>query len=826
MAKGQETEKTPQLIEAYFEDEIKTSYLNYAYSVITGRAIPDCQDGMKPVQRRVLYGMAEMGVWHDRPTKKSARIVGDVMGKYHPHGDSSIYMAMVKMSQDFHLRYPMVIGQGNFGSIDDDPPAAMRYTEAKLSKVAEFMLEDLDKNTVDFRLNYDDTLKEPVVLPGKFPNLLCNGTTGIAVGLATDIPPHNFTEVAAAISAYIENPEITTAGLLKHIQGPDFPTRGVLTNRETLREMYENGFGSVEIAGKMSQEEKGGHVLLVITEIPYRVIKSKLVEEITNLYLDTNSKYNFVLRGVKEVRDESSKEGIRVVVECHKDANLDAIRTALYNQTSLRIRLKVNMTALVNNHPRVLTLKDLIGYYVEHRRRVITRRAQFDLDKAEARIHIVDGLLIALDAIDAVVKTIKNSKDTPTAKANLVANFKLSDLQADAILDMKLQKLTGLETSKLKEEKESLLALIRELKDILASAKKRDEIIRKELADMKEVLGKDERRTGFDRIASGNIDTEDLISDDPMILTVSKKGFLMREVGATLKTASRGTKGRKNDATDVDRLEADDFIFETVAGNLKDTVLFVTDSGRTYSLKGYEIKGSNEGKITRSHIRNIDRLKEITERGESITAVLLVRDFSEEKFILFVTKNGRGAKIRMPDFENINRNGVNSINLKPGDAVAGAVITDGTKKCFLVKRNAKGFRFDEKLFPIHNRGVGGEKATFVKGSEEEVIGLGVADPDVFVVFVTKDGKGKKANPGEFSELANRGAKGFKLVEIGKQRALASFTLCAAEDQVMITTRAGRRIMLDAEKIQTNLLKLIELDEKDEVSSISTIRDSE
>lgn len=820
--KGELFDKQPQIIDAYFEDEIKTSYLNYAYSVITGRAIPDAQDGMKPVQRRILYGMAEMAVWHDKPTKKSARIVGDVMGKYHPHGDSSIYMAMVKMAQDFHLRYPMVIGQGNFGSIDDDPPAAMRYTEAKLSPVAEFLLEDMDKDTVDFIPNYDDTLKEPAILPGKFPNLLCNGTTGIAVGLATDIPPHNFNEVADAISAYIADPAITVDGLMKHVKGPDFPTQGVLTDSSSIRDIYEKGYGSVELAGKMSQEEKGGHVLLVITEIPYRVVKSKLVEEITNLYLDSENKFNYVLKGVREVRDESSKEGVRIVIECYKDANLEAIRTAVYSQTSMKVRLKVNMTALVKNHPRVLNLKDLIEHYVEHRRNVIIRRTKFDLDKAEARIHIVNGLLIALQNIDEVVKTIKQSKDTQTARANLMAKFKLTEIQADAILDMKLQKLTSLETNKLVEEKEGLEKLITELKGILASPAKRDEIIRSELAGMKEKIG-DERKTKFETIRTANIDTEELISNDPMILTVSKKGILIREVGATLKTSTRGTKGRKGDATDVDRLEADDYIFSTVAGYLKDTVLIVTDSGRTYSIKGYEIKGMAEGKITRSHIKNIERLREITERGEAITAVLLVSEFSENNYIMFITRLGKGAKIQLSDFESINRNGVNSVKLKEGDSVTGAVITDGNKKCFVVKRNAKGFRFDEKLFPVHNRGVGGEKATSVKGTEEEVLGMGVADPEIYVIFITKDGKGKKVQPTEFSELLHRGAKGFKLVELGKNRTLASFALCTDDDMLLITTRAGRRIFIEVTNIQTNLLKLIEVSDNDEVSSISAIR---
>ncbi len=824
MAKGEIFDKS-QLINSYFEDEIKTSYLNYAYSVITGRAIPDVSDGFKPVQRRILFGMAELAVWHDKPTKKSARITGEVMGKYHPHGDASIYMAMVKMAQDFHLRYPLVIGQGNFGSIDDDPPAAQRYTEAKLSKVAEYMLEDLDKNTVNFRPNYDDTLQEPSVLPGKFPNLLCNGTSGIAVGLATDVPPHNFTEVAGAITAYIDNPDITTDGLMEYIKGPDFPTYGILTNAESFKEIYDKGLGSVELAGKISIEEKGMHKDLIITEIPYRVVKSKLVEEITTLYLNNESKYNLILRGIKEVRDESSKEGIRIVIELFKDANIEAIKTALYNQTALKVKLKVNMVGLVKNHPRVMALKDLIKYYVKHRREIIIRRTQFDLDKAQKRIHIVDGLLIALDNIDAVVHTIKTSKDTPTAKNNLMKNFSLSEIQADAILDMKLQKLTGLETNKLREEKAGLEKLIKELKSILNSAKIRDEIIKTELAEMVKAIG-DERRTKFDQIVTEKIEAEELISNDPILLTVSKKGFLIREIDNSVKIGMRGTRGRKGDVTDSDRLESDDFIFATVSGFLKDTILFVTDSGRIYSLKGYEIRGDTEGKITRSHIRNIDRLREIEVRVEMITAVLVVHEFSENHFILFITKKGKAARISLASFESVNRTGVNSIKLKEGDAVVSAVITDGSKKLFLVKRNAKGFRFDENLFPVHNRGVGGEKATLVKSIEEEVLGMEVAIEDKYIIFMSKDGRGRKVKPSEFSELLHRGAKGHRLVLLGKNRYLANFVLCDDEDTLIITTKSGRRISLSTNKVGSNLLKLIDIVGDDEVSSISTVKVSE
>jgi DNA gyrase subunit A len=805
---------------AYFEDEIKTSYLNYAYSVITGRAIPDVYDGIKPVQRRILYVMAELGLWHDKPTRKSARIVGDVLGKYHPHGDSSVYMAMVKMAQDFHMRYPLVIGQGNFGSIDDDPPAAMRYTEAKLSRVAEFMLEDLDKDTVDFKPNFDDTLKEPKVLPGRFPNLLCNGTTGIAVGLATDIPPHNFREIAAAIKAVLANPKISLHELVKLVPGPDFPTGGVILNKQDMLELYKNGHGSVELAGSLVYEDKGGKPALVITEIPYRVVKSALIAEITSLYLN-NTKYANILRGIKEIRDESSKEGIRIVIELYKDANVESIKTVLFQQTSLRSRIKVNMVALVNNQPKTLGLKDLIQQYIDYRRNVITRRTRFELDKAEKRLHIVEGLLIALDAIDEVIHTIRSSKDTASAREALMKRFKLTEIQADAILEMKLQKLTNLEVTKLKEEKKELEALIKELKEILANTVKRDMIISKELDEMVEVIG-DDRRTRFDTFTASRIDVEELIEDEPMLLMVTHKGFLVRETGKSFKVGSRGSRGRKADIADMNRLEADDYIIATVSGNVKDSYLFVTDSGRVYSVKGYEITGANEGKITRTYIKNIARLEEIEKKNEQVTAVLAVSDFPEDKYILFLTKKGKMARITLSDFSNINRNGIIGIKLQSGDMVASALITDGNAKLFIVKKNAKGFRCREDLFPVHNRGVGGEKATSVTSPEEEVMGMALADEELDVIFVAKDGRGRRVSPKEFSELVNRGGKGFKLVDLGKNRTLAGFTLVEKDDRVMLITRQGSRVIFPQQEVSTNLLKLIDLRPGDEVISVTAV----
>ena len=823
MSQGEKKEKdVSKLTTSYFEDEIKTSYLNYAYSVITSRAIPDCRDGLKPVHRRILYSMGELNVSYDKPTRKSARVVGDVMGKYHPHGDSSIYMAAVKMAQDFSIRYPMIIGQGNFGSIDDDPPAAMRYTEMKLSKVAGYMLEDLEKKTVDFRPNFDETLEEPKVLPGKFPNLICNGTAGIAVGFATDMLPHNFKEVAAGIGAFIDNPKISIEELMKYIPGPDFPTAGILTNRADLLEMYRTGHGSVQLCGKIVEEDTVSGKNLIITEVPYRVIKSRLVEEITNLMLDSKHKFSLILRGIKEVRDESSKDGIRVAIILNRDADVASIKTVLYSQTALAVKLKVNMVVLVDNQPRVLSLKDLIHYYVEHRRDIIIRRTKYDLENAEKRLHIIEGLIIAVDNIDEVIKLIRGSQDTPTARSGLMTRFKLSEIQAQAILDMRLQKLTGLETKKLKDEKDELEKLIHELRSILESPNKRDGIIKKELEEMVKDIG-DARRTRFEEIETNRIEEEELISNEAMLLTVSKKGFVIRETGVSGKMGSRGSRGRKGDVTDTDRLESDDYIFDTVSGNLKDTVLFVTDAGRVYSLKGYEIRGHIEGKITRAHIKNIERLREIDNRKESITAVLMVSEFKENHFIAFITKRGKCARISLSNFDSVMRTGINAIKLTSGDSVAGAVITDGSQKLFVVKRNAKGFRIPETEIPVYNRGIAGAKGTSVSGYLDEVIGMGIADESLFVVFITKDGKGRKVKPTEFSEMVHRGAKGYKLIEIGKDRELASFAICTTGDSIVITTKGGRRIQFPVNQLESNLLKFIDLAGDDEVSALSTIK---
>ncbi len=814
-----------ELHPTYFEDEMKTSYLNYAYSVITSRAIPDARDGIKPVHRRILYAMSELALWHDKSTRKSARVVGDVLGKYHPHGDSSVYMAAVKMAQDFSMRYPLIVGQGNFGSIDDDPPAAMRYTEMKLSRVAEFMLDDLKKDTVDFRPNFDDTLKEPKVLPGKFPQLLCNGTTGIAVGFATDVPPHNLSEVAKAVAAFIKNPDITVKDIMKYIPGPDFPTHGIITNRSELLDFYENGHGAIELAGKMEYEEHGSHRSLIITEIPYRIVKSKIVEEISNIALDTKNKYSLILRNIKEVKDESSKEGIRINIILTKDADADAIKSVIYKQTSMKVKIRMNFVVLVDNQPRLLSLKDILSHYVEHRREVIIRRTQFDLNKAEKELHILEGLLIALDNIDEVIRIIKASKDTPTAKNNLMKAFKLSEIQAQAILDMRLQKLTNLETKKLVERKNELIKLIAELKAILSSGEKRDKIIIDELAGMIKEIG-DERRTVFDIIETTSIKQEELIKNDSMLLTVSKKGFIIRETGQSLKSGSRKSKGRKGDVTDTDRLETDDFIFATVAGHLKDTVLFVSDAGRVYSLKGYEITGANDGKITRAHIRNIERLKSIEKNGEKISAVLLIDEFKKDRYLTFVTKRGKAPRISLDNFNSIHKVGINGVRLNKGDAVASAIVTDGSCELFFLKKNGKGFKIKESKLPVYSRGAAGANCVSIAGENEAVIGMGITAPGQFIVVITRDGKGKKVTFDDFTLRENRGGKGFKVVEIGKNREVAGFTVCLENDSIVITTRNGRRVSYKVSSLSTNLLKMIDLTQDDEVSSISTISGEE
>ncbi|MGL5956676.1 MAG: DNA gyrase/topoisomerase IV subunit A [Brevinema sp.] len=802
---------------SYFENELETSYLNYAYSVITGRAIPDSRDGLKPVHRRILFSMNELGIHHDKKMRKSAHMVGDVLGKYHPHGDSSVYNAAVRMAQDFSTRYPLIIGQGNFGSIDNDPPAAMRYTELKLSKVSHYILEDLKKDTVDFRTTYDDSNEEPMVLPGLFPQLLCNGTEGIAVGFSTGIPPHNLKEIVHATSAYLDNKDITTDELMKYIQGPDFPTGGRITNRSNIASIYQTGRGSVRVAGAMHWEEKKQS--LIITEIPYQTIKSRIVSEIVMLIADEKSKYVNTLRHVKEVRDESSKDGMRIVVELGKtgdESTANKIKSILYKETRLEINISVNMVALVNNRPELMTLKQLIVSFAEHRRVVLDRRHRFEKRKAEERLHIVDGLLIAQNSIDEIIKTIRSSEDTKTAQDALIRQFALSEIQSKAILEMRLQRLTSMEVEKLTLEKKELEETIRRLKELLENALLRDDLIKQELTEMCNDLG-DERKTLFGSTDAEQLDNEEFIENKPMHIAISNQGYLFVEIDPSNKTMGRGSK-RTGNATGGRKLAEDDYIMASAACNLKDTILFFSSDGKAFSIKGYEICGSDSG----SHVRHVNSVPRLEAMLGNIAAVMFVAQFKEDNFVVFATKYGQGVRIPLSLFSNISRAGVIALKLKIGDKLVSARKTSGNDKLVFVKRRGKGFKLDEKLFTPHNRGAMGERAIRVEDEMDSVVGMVVDEPEKTVLFVSQIGRGRRISSKEFSQLNNRGGKGYKLVNLRDGEYVVDFAYVQEEESVFVVSRLGQRATLRAGDITNYASQLLVMKVDDELTVLSVV----
>ncbi|MGL4388643.1 MAG: DNA gyrase/topoisomerase IV subunit A [Brevinema sp.] len=802
---------------SYFENELETSYLNYAYSVITGRAIPDSRDGMKPVHRRILFSMNELGIHHDKKMRKSAHMVGDVLGKYHPHGDASVYNAAVRMAQDFSTRYPLIVGQGNFGSIDNDPPAAMRYTELKLSKVSHYILNDLKKDTVDFRLTYDDSNEEPNVLPGLFPNLLCNGTEGIAVGFSTGIPPHNLQEIVLATSAYLDNDQITTYELMNYVQGPDFPTGGRITNRSNIRSIYETGRGSVRLCGTMEWEDKTKS--LVVTEIPYQTIKSRIVAEIVELLADEKSKYANTLRHIKEVRDESSKDGMRIVIEMGKTGDesiAQKIKSILYKETRLEINVSVNMVSLMNNKPELMTLKNLIQSFAEHRRVVVDRRHRFEKRKAEERLHIVEGLLIAQASIDEVIKVIRGSVDTKAAQEGLMANFVLSELQAKAILEMRLQRLTSMEVGKLKDEKAELEAIIARLVELLENTDLRDALIKKELKEMCDDLG-DKRRTDFGSSNVDQIDNEEFIENKPMHLAISYQGYLFIEIDPSNKTIGRGSK-RTGNATGGRKLDDDDFIMASAACNLKDTILFFSSNGKAFSTKGYEIAGYDNGSQVR-HVNSVPRLEAM---DGNIAAVMFVDEFKENTYVVFASKFGQGVRIPLALFSNISRAGVIALKLKTGDELISAVKTSGSDTLLFVKRKGKGFKLDENLFTPHNRGAMGERAIRVEGEEDCVVGMSVNEPEKTVLFVSQIGRGRRVNPKDFSQLTNRGGKGYKLVTLREGEFVSDFAYVKEEDKVFVVSKLGQRATLKAADVTNYASQLLVMKMEDELTVLSVL----
>ncbi len=794
----------------FIEQEMKTSYLNYSMSVIVGRALPDVRDGLKPVHRRILYAMKELGLDHSRSYKKSARIVGEVLGKYHPHGDTAVYDTMVRMVQYFSLRYPLVDGQGNFGSVDGDSAAAMRYTEARLAGITDAMLSDIDKNTVNFAPNFDESLEEPTLLPATLPNLLCNGSSGIAVGMATNIPPHNLTEVCDAISATIEDPEIATKDLMKLIKGPDFPTGATICGTEGIKSAYETGRGIIKIRAKASIEEiRGGKEAIVITEIPYQVNKSNLIENIADL---VNSKK---IEGISDVRDESDKDGMRLVIDLKRDANAQVILNQLYKHTQMQNTFGIILLALVDGSPRVLKLKEILVEYIKHRKEIITRRTIFDLAKAKDRAHIVEGLIKAVDILDKVIKTIRGSKNPPEAKVALIEKFEFSDRQAQAILEMQLQKLTGLEMHKLQEEFKELLKKIEYLESILKSEKKVLEIVKEELAELKKKYG-DERRTAISRSIDTDMDMEDLIADEDVVVTISHQNYVKRLPVTTYRKQKRGGVGVGSGGVE------EDFVEHLFVASTHDTLLLFTSKGKAFTIKVHELPQASrisKGKF----IANFVSLSQ----GEKITSYIPVRKFEEGKYLVMCTKLGQIKKCDLTDFENTRRNGIIAIGLDPKDELIVADLTDGKQQIVIATRKGKAIRFPEDEVRSMGRNAGGVRGVTLE-EKDYVVGMEIVDKKATLLTVTEKGFGKRSEVDEY-RITGRGGKGVTNVKVtDKNGEVVGMKLVTEKYDLMIMTQTGMVVRCSVKDVRetgrvAQGVRLINLKkDNDKVVSITSV----
>ncbi|GJQ20260.1 MAG: DNA gyrase subunit A [Bacteroidia bacterium] len=799
-----------KVIPVDIEEEMKGSYIDYSMSVIVARALPDVRDGLKPVHRRVLFGMQELGLASNRPYKKSARIVGEVLGKYHPHGDSAVYDTMVRMAQSFSLRYPLVDGQGNFGSVDGDSPAAMRYTEARLARMAEEMLRDLEKNTVDFAPNFDDTLKEPVVLPALFPNLLCNGTSGIAVGMATNIPPHNLREVIDGCVAFIKDPSIDNNKLMKHILAPDFPTGGILYGYEGVQEAYRTGRGRLLIRARASIETvKGDRQRIVVSELPYMVNKAGLIGKIADL---VNEKK---LEDISDVRDESDRDGLRVVIELKRDATAEVVLNNLFKHTQMQVTYGVIMLALVDGRPQVLTLRDMIRHFVEHRNDVVVRRSKYELDEAEKRAHILEGYIIALDNIDAVIKLIKQSKDVESAKTGLMKKFKLSEIQAKAILDMRLQRLTGLERKKVEDEYRETIKLIEKLKAILKSKQLQMNIIEQELKELKEKYG-DDRRTEVVYKAE-EFKIEDMIAEENVAITISHKGYIKRFPVSGYRRQARGGRGVTGAAT-----REDDFVAHVFVASTHDYVLFFSDKGRCYWLKVHEVPEGGrtaKGKPINSLIS--------TGADEGIAGFVAVRAFDDKHYILMVTEQGMVKKVVLSEFSNPRRSGITAMGLKSGDKLNDVKLTTGNQDIILGTRLGMAIRFHEDEARAMGRGAAGVRGIRLGKGDRVVGAVTLHRNDTTILVATERGYGKRSQAEEY-RISHRGGKGIITVKTsektGKMVAIKEVT--DSDDIVVITTR-GVVIRQHASDVRvagrnTQGVRLIRLDDGDAVADVAVV----
>ncbi len=796
------------IIPVKIEEEMKRSYIDYAMSVIVGRALPDVRDGLKPVHRRILYAMHEMGMSSDKPYKKCARIVGEVLGKYHPHGDLAVYDALVRMAQDFSMRYSLIDGQGNFGSVDGDAPAAMRYTEARLAKIAEEMLADIEKETVDFVPNFDESLKEPCVLPAKLPNLLLNGSSGIAVGMATNVPPHNLCEVVDALVKLIDNNNATLEELMQAIKGPDFPTGGVILGTRGIKEAYETGRGSIRIRARASIEKKKDKQRIVVTEIPYMVNKARLIESIADLVREKK------IEGISDLRDESDREGMRIVIELRSSATPEIVLNQLYKHTQLESAFGIINLALVDGEPRELSLRSILQEYVKHRKSVVTRRTHFELNKAQKRAHILEGLLIALQSIDAVIKLIKGSKDVETAREGLIQNFRLTKEQAQAILDMRLQRLTALERDKIQKEHEELLKLIERLKEILASEQKILEVIKKELLELKEKFG-DARRTEILEEAE-ELRMEDLIAEEDVVVTITHSGYIKRIPVAAYRMQQRGGKGVVGMETKEEDAVADLFVAST-----HDYMLFFSNRGRVYWLKVYEIPQA--GRYSKG--KAIVNLLQLGER-EKITACIPVREFEESRFLFMTTRNGTVKKTPLSAFSNPRRGGIIALTLEEGDALVGVALTDGNRDVILATKQGKAIRFSEQEVRAMGRAAQGVIGIRMKG-EDEVVGMEVVREEVTLLAVTENGYGKRTAIEEYTPHGRGGQGMINIITSERNGGVVGIAEVAGQDEVMLTTQKGVVIRMPVSGISvqgrnTQGVRLMKLDEGDKVVAVAKV----
>ncbi|MCC3359337.1 DNA gyrase subunit A [Bacillus sp. REN16] len=800
--------------EINISQEMKTSFLDYAMSVIVSRALPDVRDGLKPVHRRILYAMNDLGMTADKAYKKSARIVGEVIGKYHPHGDSAVYDTMVRMAQDFNYRYMLVDGHGNFGSVDGDAAAAMRYTEARMSKISMELLRDINKDTIDYQDNYDGSEREPAVLPARFPNLLVNGSAGIAVGMATNVPPHQLGEVIDGVLAVSKDPEITIAELMDIIPGPDFPTAGHILGRSGIRKAYETGKGSITLRAKVEIEEmKNGKEVILVTELPYQVNKAKLIEKIAELVRDKK------IDGITDLRDESDRNGMRIVMEVRRDANANVLLNNLYKHTALQTTFGINMLALVNGHPRVLNLKQCLQYYLDHQVVVIKRRTAFELRKAEARAHILEGLRIALDHIDEIIALIRGSQNTDIAREGLMTRFNLSEKQAQAILDMRLQRLTGLERDKIEAEYQDLVALIAELKAILADEEKVLEIIREELLEVKERFN-DTRRTEI--LAGGleMIEDEDLIPRENIILTLTNKGYIKRLPVSTYRSQKRGGRGIQGMGTNED-----DFVEQLLSTSTHDTILFFTNKGKVYRLKGYEIP---EFSRTAKGIPIINLLE--IDKEEWINAIIPVSELVDDWFLFFTTRKGVSKRTPLSSFANIRKGGLIAVGLHEGDELISVRLTDGSKDIIIGTKDGMLIRFPESDVRSMGRTAAGVKGINLSEGDE-VVGMEILEDNLDVLIVTEHGYGKRTPASEY-RIQSRGGKGLKTVNItdknGKVIAVKAVTV---ENDLMLITADGVLIRMSINDISqigrtTQGVKLIRLDENGHVATVAVVEKEE